>query len=388
MKQTYKIQKKYEMFNKFVNNLDKYISTDKIINQNIQKSHLIPNKNLTNNLIKLQGSKIFSLDATNSFSLKENLSKDNDYSVKMIEYIEKLSMHSTPLKYLNKNEFYIKKPFILTSYIEHNKINSNQKTKLFFINKNENINNSNNIEIFNTNVINKNNETNNEFKKSINANIIFETINKNKLSELNEINEINSENNNENVNVNHPLYRQDYYVKQFKVHYSIWLRNILNRKLKILLKETNSNKKHIKFYPLNSLQFTANPKYEDNKIFLSKKIKNILIVGIDCMKSSNQKKNKKNIEIVEKIYEESNQEIKCDLLSFLNITMEDSIKIFYDEEEFQKFKNLENIIYFDKKFYQEKNFSLLEKYGFIELIKNYKGNSKSSSGFSCSKLSI
>ena len=220
------------------------------------------------------------------------------------------------------------------------------------------------------------------------SNVIFETRNKNKLPELKDIDEESSENNNDNVQVNHPLYRQDYYVKQFKVHYSIWLRKILNQKLKILLKESNSNKKHIKFYPLNSLQFTANPKYEDNKIFLSKTIKSILIVGIDCIKSSNQKKNKKNIEIVENIYKEKNKEIKCDLLSFLNMTMEDSIKIFYDEEEFHKFRRLENIIYFDKKFYQEKNFSLLEKYGFIELIKNYKGNSKASSGFSCSKLSI
>ena len=39
------------------------------------------------------------------------------------------------------------------------------------------------------------------------------------------------------------------------------------------LNTIKSGKKNIKFYPLNSLTFTANPKYNDNKIFLSMKIK-------------------------------------------------------------------------------------------------------------------
>ena len=43
------------------------------------------------------------------------------------------------------------------------------------------------------------------------------------------------------------------------------------------LDKIKSGKKNIKFYPLNSLTFTANPKYNDNKIFLSMKIKEILI---------------------------------------------------------------------------------------------------------------
>ena len=36
----------------------------------------------------------------------------------------------------------------------------------------------------------------------------------------------------------------------------------------------------------------------------------------------------------------------------------------------------------DSKFVQEKNFSLLEDNGFVYLIRNYKGNSKSSLPFS------
>jgi hypothetical protein len=76
------------------------------------------------------------------------------------------------------------------------------------------------------------------------------------------------------------------------------------------LNTIKSGKKNIKFYPLNSLTFTANPKYNDNKIFLSMKIKEILIVGINGNRSSNQKKNKENIELVEKMGEQYNKNNK------------------------------------------------------------------------------
>ena len=183
-------------------------------------------------------------------------------------------------------------------------------------------------------------------------------------------------------NNNSSLYRQDYYVKQFKVQYSIWLRNYLNNKLKQLIIETKSNRKHLKFYPLNSLKFTANPKYEDNKIFLSLKVKDILIFGINSVKSSNQKKNKENIDIIENNIYKQNKNINKELLNFLNCTMEDSIKIFYKSEQFLKFKNSEQAKINDAKFFQEKNFSLLNNNGFVYLIKNYKGNSKSNISFS------
>ena len=61
--------------------------------------------------------------------------------------------------------------------------------------------------------------------------------------------------------------------------------------------------------------------------------------------------------------------------------MEDSIQIFYQSEQFQKFKNSEQAKLNDLKFEQEKNFSLLKNNGFVYLIKNYKGNSKSSISF-------
>ena len=134
------------------------------------------------------------------------------------------------------------------------------------------------------------------------------------------------------------------------------------------------NKKSIKFYPLNSLQFTANPKYKDNKIFLAMKIKEILTIGINGNKNSNQKKNKENIEFIEKIGQENN--INDDLIEFLNLTMAESLNIFNKSEQFIKFKNSEQAKINDEKFFKEKKFSLLENNGFIFLFTNFNGNSK------------
>ena len=144
------------------------------------------------------------------------------------------------------------------------------------------------------------------------------------------------------------------------------------------LNTIKSGKRNIKFYPLNSLTFTANPKYNDNKIFLSMKIKEILIVGINGNRSSNQKKNKENIELIEKMGEQYNNN-NDDLIEFLNMTMEQSMYMFYQSEQFLTFKNSTQAKINDNKFYSEKKFSLLENNGFIYLIKNFNGNSKSES---------
>ena len=59
------------------------------------------------------------------------------------------------------------------------------------------------------------------------------------------------------------------------------------------------------------------------------------------------------------------------LNDFFNMTIEDGIKLFYDNsEEFLKFKNKKEIKNYDKMFYREKkrNFSLLKNYGFIKLV--------------------
>ena len=378
-------KEKYNIFNDFLNNLDKYTSMGNSSNQNYNINNLLSNKINISKHTKIDGSKNFLLNITNSCISKNYLNKNLDNAKTIMDNLDFLATNS---KYINTIQ-----------YQQHNVQKNNNKTNelfsfnsslscsshknLFFTNKKNyqlNLNSSINSDINSSNY--------NLFTRKSNANNenIFNNILENTLenSELNK--ELINKDNDISLcktpaNSSFSLYRQDYYVKQFKVQYSIWLRNILNQKLKLLIAETKTCRRHLKFYPLNSLKFTANPKYEDNKYFLSLKIKEILVVGIDGIKSSNQRKNKENIETIENIIYKQNKNANDDLLKFLNITMEESIKIFYKSEQFLKFKESQQAKLNDRKFEQEKNFSLLKEYGFIHLIKNYKGNAKSTISF-------
>ena len=383
-------KEKYILFNDFLKNLNLYKSIGDTLDIVNHQNYLQKNKINLSKYTKIDGSKSFLLDTINSIITKDDLCANLDNSKTIMDNLEFISDNS---KYINniKNEQANNKKFInKNSFSSNQKTNYNQKN-LFFINKDKiylnNDFNNNNIFLSENNSKNKNlyeNESNMiDTKSNISENIgenkeINNTIKKCKINKdnLTEITKINIK------NTSSSLYRQDYYVKQFKVQYSIWLRNYLNNKLKQLIIETKNCRRHLKFYPLNSLKFTANPKYKDNKLFLSLKIKDILIVGIDSAKNSNQKKNKENIEIIENIIYKQNKNINNELLNFLNCSMEDSIKIFYQSEQFLKFKNSEQAKINDEKFVQEKHFSLLNSNGFIYLIKNYKGNSKSNITFS------
>lgn len=391
------IKEKYILFNEFLNDLENRKSKESSIDSNNKNNSLPVNKRNLLKYAKIDGSKNFLLSATNSILSKDdinintnniNIILDNlDFISANSKYINNIQtqpqQHSSPKNNFKNNDFF------------SSSTSSISQKNLFFINK-QNI--FSNIDLFTNNddVNNNCNDLNkNKCKKNENYFNIQNIPNIN-FSDKNDLyketkniiltNEFSNNMNMSNMSLdkshsNTSLYRQDYYIKQFKVQYSIWLRNYLNHKLKLLIEETKNCRKHLKFYPLNSLKFTANPKYEDNKYFLSLKIKEILIVGIDSIKSSNQKKNKENIETIEnKIYKE-NKNANKDLLEFLNSSMEDSIKTFYESEQFQKFKNNEQTRLNDAKFVQEKSFSLLSDNGFIHLIKNYKGNAKSAISF-------
>ena len=374
-------KEKYILFNDFLKNLNQYKSIGDSLDIVNHQIYLQKNKINLSKYTKIDGSKSFLLDTINSIITKDDLCANLDNSKTIMDNLEFISDNS---KYINniKNEQTNNK-----SYLNKNSISSNQKTNynqknLFFINKDKiclnNDFNNNNIFLSESNSKNKNLYENENIMIDTKSNI-SENIEENK--ETNKINntikkyKISNDNLTEKTNINikntsSSLYRQDYYVKQFKVQYSIWLRNFLNNKLKQLVNETKNNRRHLKFYPLNSLKFTANPKYEDNKLFLSLKIKDILIVGIDSAKNSNQKKNKENIEIIENIIYKQNKNINNELLNFLNCTMEDSIKIFYQSEQFLKFKNSEQAKINDEKFVQEKHFSLLTFLHFVQNRRN------------------
>ncbi len=331
---------KCQSFSQYLNNIFSYISTgdfpfkkDENIFDNINQNSLLK-------YTKISGSKNIILSNINSLPLKDNLNQNLDLEKKIKEN----------LSFISNNSKYI-----------CNIPKLNNKTKNIF-QENLFFSQNNNQTIFQTNK-NKLSETNNNIKETINTN-----------NNINSLLNLNSQETNI-TSGSQTIYRQDYYIKQFKVQYSIWLRNILNSKLSLFLSKVKYTKKLIKFYPLNSLKFTANPKYKDNKIFLSMKIKEILIVGINGNRNSNQKKNKENIELIENMGKQYN--INEDLIEFLNLTMEETMSIFYKSEQFVKFKNSTQAKINDNKFFSEKKFSLLENNGFIYLIKNFNGNSKS-----------
>ena len=361
---------KYESFSQYLNNIFKYMPMKNYSLFPEEKNNSIFTHNNLLKYTKLDGSKSIILSNINSFPLNEHLSSNSDI-VKTIK--ENLSFISSNTKYINNIPKLSFKPKIIISenpFLPPKNIN-NINNNIFQTSKN-------NLSLFNKQeqlIDNKENENNQKLIQlgglGSEPNLSLEKENKSIFNSIPKIQEI-KRNNSEPL----CIYRQDYYIKQFKVQYSIWLRNILNSKLILFLNKINSSKKNIKFYPLNSLTFTANPKYKDNKIFLAMKIKEILIVGINGNRSSNQKKNKENIELIEKMGEQYNNS-NDDLIEFLNMTMEQSMYIFYQSEQFSKFKNSTQAKINDNKFYNEKKFSLLENNGFIYLIKNFNGNSKS-----------
>ena len=363
---------KYESFSQYLNNIFKYMPMKNYSLFPEEKNNSIFTQNNLLKYTKLDGSKSIILSNINSLPLK--IQKEPNFDlVKTIK--ENLSFISSNTKYINNIPKIVFKPKIIFSeqpIFSQKNLNNNN---IFNINKNANYFNEKKSIIFNNNKENAR-QLNPIIKEGVLGPNLFQEKEKEKESK----NLFNSTSNNQVINFKNSetnnIYRQDYYIKQFKVQYSIWLRNILNLKLMSFLDKIKSGKKNIKFYPLNSLTFTANPKYNDNKIFLSMKIKEILIVGINGNRSSNQKKNKENIELVEKMGEQYNN-TNDDLIEFLNMTMEESIYMFYNSEQFLKFKNSTQAKINDNKFFSEKKFSLLENNGFIYLIKNFNGNSKS-----------
>ena len=363
---------KYQSFSQYLNNIFSYISTsdfpfkkDESIFDNINQNSLIK-------YTKISGSKNIILSNINSLPLKDNLNQNSDLDKKIKENLSFISNNSKYISNIPKLNNKTKNIFQENLFLSKNNNQTIFQTNKNIFYKTTNVLSQNNEnENINFNIKKENNFTIKELSESNN---IKEAINTNSNININSLLNLNSQETNI-TSGNQTIYRQDYYVKQFKVQYSIWLRNILNSKLSLFLSKVKYTKKLIKFYPLNSLKFTANPKYKDNKIFLSMKIKEILIVGINGNRNSNQKKNKENIELIENLGKQNN--INEDLIEFLNLTMEETMSIFYKSEQFVKFKNSTQAKINDNKFYKEKKFSLLEENGFVFLIKNFNGNSKS-----------
>ena len=171
------------------------------------------------------------------------------------------------------------------------------------------------------------------------------------------------------------IYRLDGYKKAFKVNCFQYITNTLNE---LLPKEFIGKKK---FYKPNHESFTANVKEEDNLKFLSMTLKKVFtyIENDEDKKAKGAKKKDKNADLIEIIfnYEPKNNYDSQNLeklKQYLDMTVEKSIELYYQSESFKVFSNEEKIKFFDNEFIKEKGFSMLEKNGFIKLIKLYQNN--------------
>jgi len=171
---------------------------------------------------------------------------------------------------------------------------------------------------------------------------------------------------------NNKIYRLDYYIKAIKENILKFIMNTLNK----LYKECHFDNEfeNMKFHMPNYKKYQGNPKEKDNKEFIKKIIKEVF-QDYDVNEKEGISRQKYNKNLIEKIYEfinfPSTGEQKA-LKDFLEMTIEKAIEKYYDSsEEFQDFKKIRKIIFFDRQFYKEKyrNYSLLDKKnGFLRLV--------------------
>jgi len=164
--------------------------------------------------------------------------------------------------------------------------------------------------------------------------------------------------------------RNDYIKKYFKTYFSRFLKKLANN----INKKSQLPKKFKKqkIYSPNSLSFTSNTKKSDDYKSLSFKVQEILTYykKEEC-KIKYQKKNKETIEDILNFIEGSDDESKYEQVKlFYNMTLESAYELFYEDEEFKKFKEDKRVIIIDEEVKAINGVSLKEKNGFIQLIKS------------------
>ena len=166
--------------------------------------------------------------------------------------------------------------------------------------------------------------------------------------------------------------RIDYLLKAFKTNFSSFIKIQVNNKLQASLLPEDFKKLEIS--SPNSIDFSSNVTIKDNYIFLSFTVQEIFCYyKKNNSRNRNQKKNKKVIEKILNYIEGKNEKKFEKILSFLKMSLEDAYINFYDSIIFFQYARDENTIIGDKEFKAIYGFSLLEKYGFIKLLKtNYK----------------
>ena len=288
----------------------------------------------------------------NTTILIQNIDQDEeekDYNFSFADYFEKLEdsiSKDIPIedKKLFKNENNNENIFPLNE-----KMSEELEQKTEYIGKKHNINDD---EI--TFKKNRNNLNNNYFE------IIKDKIEKTDNNIYHNTRDTSTINNNNQIE--YAKNRSDSLLIKFKSFLGKCFIKHINNKLK------NISKRKIKFYSFNYKKFTLNVNYNQNKIWLNEKMKDLLTLGDE----SNQEKNENSLKSLSKKKEIAFDEVK----NLLEMTYKEIIERFYLSIYFEKFKNDANIQLLNEYFVKIKNISILEKNGFINFINKEKGNNK------------
>ena len=165
------------------------------------------------------------------------------------------------------------------------------------------------------------------------------------------------------------LYRKDAYFKHFKAIFVKYLKNKLN-----YLKDKCFPIFMLNKFSTPNYRFTGNAKQIDNYNFFSWSIKEILIYNENEKNENRQYNNKLLIEYIEKNEKKAKDKKSYhELVVYLNNKLENAYIEFYcNKSEFDKLQNDKDCIFYDKYFKKETGMSLLEKNGFLKVIKNRK----------------
>ena len=180
-------------------------------------------------------------------------------------------------------------------------------------------------------------------------------------------------------------YRKDYYIMEFKGNFLNWTLQEMQTKID----NCNFCKKFGKaqIHIANRKLYGGNPKEEDNREFINKTIEEVFTLTEDqknsLKKVSRQKANEELINKIKDYYYEKllikkekdkkylNQfnAIK-EFIEFIQLTIKEALDMYYDSDEFEKFKSRRVIQYYDEKFSSERNrgFSLLVKNNFVAYV--------------------
>ncbi len=205
----------------------------------------------------------------------------------------------------------------------------------------------------------------NTFKKNRNnLNNNFFKITKDKIENNNNNCTSETSSSNHNSKIIYSKNRSDSLLIKFKSFLGKSFIKNINYKL------SNMSKRKIKFFSFNYKKFTLNVTYNQNKIWLNEKVKDLLIFGDE----PNQIKNEKSLKSLYNKKDEVFNEIK----NLLELTYKEIIERFYLSKYFEEFKKDKDILLLNENFQKVKNISILEKNGFINFIYKEKGNIKKS----------